>query len=272
MKRIIGWAKIFRSGFICEYLKTRPFETRQNASIEFWPPRFNAITLVVDGRHSLLEFNRIIASNHYKDCEDGGVLTEADYFSYKLKQKALCTQMAIAADQYIEWVSEDSLPASRWNDIKQMKANLESFKKNLDERDITCFDGGYQSIDREVSSLLPHRKKKGVPLSLGQDQENDEIAEFRGDVERVFGRLATKFDFLTVAYRHGDAEFNGDFKLACALLNCELKGKADNLRNMHRCFREEIFDFNVEESSSEEEELVVRLYGNRFSATLRQGI
>lgn len=87
------------------------------ASLRLFLERFNAVTLVVDGRHSPLIYDRKLAGLlHVARDDRGGVLSEKDYFSYKLKCVALNTQMAIGPDGYIEWLS-DSLPAGRWNDI-----------------------------------------------------------------------------------------------------------------------------------------------------------
>ena len=134
-----------------------------------------------------------------------GELHKSDYWSFKLKKPALITQFAIAADKRVEWVSSSSRPAGRWNDPKQFKEELDSYL--CDDQDITCFDGVYGKID-SMRQLLPHRKPKGRELSAKQKHENDEIAEFRGDIERVFGAATKKLAIFDEIWQHGEKTFN----------------------------------------------------------------
>lgn len=141
----------------------------------------------MDGRHSRIRFDKGNAgSAQYVNRADGAVLVKKDYYSFKLKKSALNTQMCVGADDYIEWVSDDSLPAGRWNDITHLKANLESFKKIFEDDDVCCFDGGYQSIGVHVPACLPHRKPQGLPLTWEEELENASIAEFRGKYIRNY--------------------------------------------------------------------------------------
>jgi hypothetical protein len=277
MGRIVIWVRSLSKAFVTKFLRTRPFEARRKASLEFFPKQFDGITLIVDGKHTLLEFCQKTARLRY--LAEHGVLGPTDYFSFKLKKSALNTQVAIAADLYIEWVS-NSLPAGRWNDIRQFKENLDKFKAILDPQDMICFDGGYQGINKDLPACLPHRKPKHGQLTNAELTENDRIGEFRGDIERRFGQLVAKFQFLKVHYRHGEETFNLVFKLACSLLNAELLGtREENLDldavSNHKCFRFGLFNFDdesLESSSDAEEPHEERLHGTRWSFSQSQSI
>jgi DDE superfamily endonuclease len=289
LARIIEWIKqLRRIKFLPEWLKPRSIEIRQEASRKNLPPNYNLVTLIVDGRHSLVELCEKTAKSAYlSEPYNAGPLTERAYYSFKLGKPCLNTQMAIATDGYIEWVSDNSLPAGKWNDISQLKKNLDSLKKILSDEDIICFDGGYQSIDNEIQACIPHRKPKGGVLTARQVQENSEIGGFRGNIERKFALLAVKFQFLEVIYRHGELQFNEDFKTACALLNCEFlwdekvagleKDEISKIEN-HPFFSWPS-EFSMDEADQEEnnhvgdqetEEQVEVLHGTRFSSQHRK--
>lgn len=221
------WSRKNSTKFVLKYLSPRTYQKRRDAidGLGIVAP-WNLVTLLVDGRHSRLQFSQNFAKDHYKAI---GLITaeldRIDYYSYKLKGSALNTQMAMCVDGYIEWVSTHSLPAGKWNDISHLKSDLVSFKSILQPGDCVCFDGGYQSIDQEVPAILPHRKHPNYDLTPGQIRENFEIGGVRSPIERKFGELVNKFKFLKRSYRQGDASFNYNFRIACSLLNCFLLEK-----------------------------------------------
>jgi hypothetical protein len=284
MRKILNWVKAHRPLFIEKLLKPRPCSVRRAASLKNFPPDYDGITIIVDGRHSLIRFVKSFAAVAYSKIDDASGLVELDYYSFKLKKSCLNTQMAVAADDYIEWVSDTSLPCSRWNDITQMKKHIESFKNILEEGDAVCFDGGYQSIDRylDVPVCLPHRKPAGQDLTLDQLQENATIAEFRGNVERVFAALVKKFNFLGEIYRHGDFNFNGDFKTAAALFNCCLIEKDLSQENLQEIHRHPLFSFDmffldelgkIQAAIEHSIEVPIStLHGKKFSASQNKGL
>jgi hypothetical protein len=228
--------------------------------------------MVIDGRHSPLKFCAKDAQNLYKGTrmitQTLGEVHQKSYFSYKLRGPGLNTQIAIAADMYVEWVGKTSMPASLFPDVTQMKHEIIMCGFEVDDRDVIAFDGAYQDMPLpEDQVVLPHR----MPDSA-QSDENDEFTNFRGDVERSFGAAVTKFPWLVRKYAHGEAEFNEDFKHACAILNCELLAKQkylldpdseENLRN-HPFFssRIDIFEEVVVEELPEPTE---SLWGNKWA-------
>jgi hypothetical protein len=69
-------------------------------------------------------------------------LTRKDYYCYKTKKSSLNTQVFIAADGFIEYIS-DSMPYARWVDINQIKCNSTAINDLFDSRDMIAFDLGY---------------------------------------------------------------------------------------------------------------------------------
>lgn len=98
--------------------------------------------------------------------------------------------------------------------------------KLMDPRDYLCTDGVYGVYDEE-RHLKPHRKLPNVALSAQESAENDNITEFRGDIERKFGDLQNKFTIVKDVFRHGDLKFNYEAKLCCALSNAEMYGNKE---------------------------------------------
>jgi hypothetical protein len=69
---------------------------------------------------------------------------------------------------------------------------------NFDKSDIVCTDGVYGTSwarSRGLKVCIPHRKPRDRKFTTGEVKENDEISEFRGDIERVFGGRATKYQW-----------------------------------------------------------------------------
>jgi hypothetical protein len=60
--------------------------------------------------------------------------------------------------------------------------------------------------------LIPHKKKPNKELSPMKQTQNRELQEFRGDIERLFGRMVSKFNLFSNIYRFGDELFNVDLK------------------------------------------------------------
>jgi hypothetical protein len=119
MKRMIAWVKRLKESFIMQYLAPRTTEVRLEAAKRNFPEAFNGITLILDGRHSLIKLNNNTARLLYKDRPNGGELTRRDYYSFKLGKSCLNTQVCVAPDDYIEWVSNSPLlPLARYFSVE----------------------------------------------------------------------------------------------------------------------------------------------------------
>jgi len=64
-----------------------------------------------------------------------------------------------------------------------------------------------------IVHITPHRKKKNKPLTKAEKRENDVFSEMRGDIEREFGTVDTKFDMFKSVFRHGEERYNREFKI-----------------------------------------------------------
>lgn len=61
--------------------------------------------------------------------------------------------------------------------------------------------------------MKPHRKHPKNGFTKEETRENEEIAQFRGDIERHFGIMETKFGIVKKIFRHGDLVVNAEIKL-----------------------------------------------------------
>lgn len=233
VENIRNWGLYHSRFFLEKYLKGRTYEERKEATDKLKLERhFQYITSIIDGRHSRIRYCQSTAHDHYVALGlTEGPLDHDAYFSFKSKKSALNTQMAIGLDMYVEWVSTYSLPAGEWNDITQIKDDLESLFEVLEPgRDCVCVDGGYQSLDQYIGCIIPHRKPKERELTEGELKENRQIGHLRSKIERKFAHLVNRFQIVKGPFRLHDSFFNPCFRIACALSNCLLLNK-DRMRD-----------------------------------------
>lgn len=92
--------------------------------------------------------------------------------------------------------------------------------------DVLGSDGGYRPKkakkdrqmrrNKEATNIIhvtPHRKKRNKPLTKAEKRENDIFSEMRGDIEREFGTVDSKFDMFKSVFRHGEERYNREFKI-----------------------------------------------------------
>jgi len=271
--KIIKWCRILSVGFSEKWIYFRDFEIRKQLSRQLFPPKFCKVTIIVDGTHTLCQFNSRTAKTLYENEMDDvsgekiGSLVRNDYYSFKLKKGALNNQVAITADLWVPWIAEKSLPAGRWNDLKHFKEHIKSFVCNGE--DIVCFDGGYGKI-QGINCCVPRRKPRNKELSKLKKEENDEISEFRGDIERKFGTSCNKFGIISNMWRHGEEIYNFEFRKCFALMNAEIKGKYEDdivlitaKNHPFFSFDEFIMPGNIQDKESESDS-ESGIYGYKF--------
>jgi hypothetical protein len=114
--------------------------------------------------------------------------------------------MIIAADNYIEWVSSDSLPAGKFNDISHIAQDGRSIDELFDPRDKIAFDGGYKGVQKYIKKVrgshcnifnlvviltkpyflvqIPHITPQNGELTGKELDENKNFGKVRGRIER----------------------------------------------------------------------------------------
>jgi hypothetical protein len=99
-------------GFSDKWITIGPYEERQEASKRLFPAQFNKVTIVLDGKHTLLQYNALNAQYLYKDLPDVdnngedtkvGALVKQSYYSHKTKSTCLNTQVTIHLSNTIDF-------------------------------------------------------------------------------------------------------------------------------------------------------------------------
>ena len=86
----------------------------------------------------------------------------------------------------------------------------------MDPLDKICTDMVY-GVFEEDRHCQAHRKPPHGELTTAENQENNEITEFRGDIERRFGTLVKKFGILKKDFRHSEIYFNQEIRICTEL-------------------------------------------------------
>ena len=87
----------------------------------------------------------------------------------------------------------------------------------MDPEDVLCTDGVYRKMGHW--HVKPHKKKPGESLTPAQEDENDQISETRGPIERKFGLQTIKFDIIGKRFLHGEHRFNPEFKIGMLFIS-----------------------------------------------------
>jgi len=144
---------------------------------------------------------------------------------------------------------------------------VEDFSADLDFEDVVCMDGGYFEIPT-VSCLIPHRKPRDRNLTFEEEYENRIISEFRGDIERKFGILVSKFSSCNSRWRYPEEKFNSTFRVCLSLLNAESLGKDPTKFNPeclnHIFFSQNLFSTTEHTQATVKQFSSVNLYGDQF--------
>jgi DDE superfamily endonuclease len=104
------------------------------------------------------------------------------------------------------------------HDFKLFKESKVRWIKNIQG----IVDSGYTGIKKlQSTSLLPHKRTKGKPLTKDERQANRNISSKRVLNENVIGRLK-RFKILNDKYRNRRTRFGLRFNLIAGIHNWEL--------------------------------------------------
>ena len=216
---ILDYVEIKMNGFSSKWLHFKTYEERIAYAQEYFQYPWNKVTIMLDGTHTPCFV--------YPTRNE----SKSDYYSFKLKNSALNTQVAILANGWICWVSDESGPAAIRNDPAMMNDHIMSYIFNLSNNDITIANGVYFAFDR-YNFLVPHRKPVKSDLKPEQVLENEKHTEVRSKIERSFGLVKNRFDILTHQFKFEKSRFNNIFKMICALNNIEIHYKENGINEV----------------------------------------
>jgi hypothetical protein len=220
MDRLIDYCMNVMADFAAIYVVPGSLEERKQLSANIFDPHFKFVTFIIDGTHTPCAVYTERGEN------------AQDYYSFKIKGSGLNTQVAILADGKVAWTSSTSAPCSTDPDIKMMQMEWGNFTAICEElprsymSDWTLADGAYFQFRRD-RWLTPHRKPPRGQLTPLQERHNKLMQGERGKVERNFAELKNIWSILRRCYTQPKRQFNGFFRLCCAMHNLNLDARDD---------------------------------------------
>lgn len=243
LDRLGTWAKVFISK--CWSTATQ----RAQIARDHNPEEFSRVTTILDGTDCP------IIKPHGTRIGKGN-----PYYSFKLEQCALRTQVLILSNSIVGWASE-SKPAAT-HDLTVLRNS--NFFDMLDQGDVVMMDKGYTGVledfqrHRLSSANIVIQKKKPAngQLSDMDRERNERISQVRTRVEQLFGQLKQRFSILSKPFRHDPQRFNTVFVICCALNNLimQLSAHQQAAREAAATASQLLFGDEEDTSSDEEED------------------
>jgi hypothetical protein len=118
-----------------------------------------------------------------------------------------------------------AVPAAT-HDIERMRQFQEDFETEIDPRDVTVADKGFQGFEKEANVgtwRTKKRKPKNQAMSEEQKEENRKIEEIRRHIKLTFGTTKLAFDCLLRPWRHDRSWLTPVIQFFCALHNEKLR-------------------------------------------------
>ena len=96
------------------------------------------------------------------------------------------------------------VPAGSTNDLGLFNTEYPQIKKIMDphNRDLFIADLMFESLASKVNMITGWKRDSGEELTNWQTQENFEVSDQRGYLERRLGMVKSAFDFLNLKYRN----------------------------------------------------------------------
>lgn len=144
--------------------------------------------------------------------------TQKTYYSGKKKRHTLKTQIVVAPDGELIDISE-TVPGS----CHDKKLYDESgVGDQLDDEEAMMGDSGFQGIQRQHRTALPHKKPKGGELTQAQKDYNRRLSQVRVVVENTIAQIKT-FRVVAEVYRHAREGYNTIFRIVAVLINRRIR-------------------------------------------------
>jgi hypothetical protein len=177
---------------------------------------FPDVSVVVDAKEQ-----RIQRPKSQKDPDGNLHDTQKPYYSGKKKAHTLKTEINVAPDGRIEFVS-DSVPGGANHDLTLHRKARSLDRLDPDEAGMS--DKGYDGIqndypDRKI--YQPYKARRGHPLTEEQKAYNRHLAGYRIVVEHTNAQL-NRFEVLRQVYRHAREGHGQIVRAVAGLVNRQI--------------------------------------------------
>ena len=156
---------------------------------------------------------------------EGGVSRQKPFYSGKKRAHTLKTQVAVAPDGSFQSVGE-SVPGSV-HDLTLLRRG--DLMHRLGEGEAAMLDKGYDGLttpdpkapDKSGpprTCYLPHKARRGHPLTDAQKEYNRHLSKYRIVVEHSLAQM-NQFQALAQVFRHGHERHSGLTRIVAGLVN-----------------------------------------------------
>ncbi len=177
---------------------------------------FPDVRLIVDAKEQ-----RIQRPKNKK--QDDGTTDDRQkpYYSGKKKAHTLKSELAVAPDGRIEYVSE-SVPGGATHDLT-LQRQTRSLER-LDPDEAGMVDKGYDGVQKDYPDRTiyqPYKARRGHPLTEEQQAYNRHLSRYRILVEHTHAQL-NRFEVLQQVYRHARQGHGRIVRVVAGLVNRQI--------------------------------------------------
>ncbi len=200
--------------FVCE----RPAQERQKLrSVQAVMDAFPDVRLVIDAKEQRVQ--------RPGGKDENGHSRQKPFYSGKKQAHTLKTQVAVAPDGAFQSVGQ-SVPGSV-HDLTLLRRS--DLLHRLDKTEAVMLDKGYdglQTFDPKQpdkngpprSCYLPHKARRGKPLTPEQKADNAHLSKYRIIVEHSLAQM-NQFQALAQVFRHDKKRHSGLTRIVAGLVN-----------------------------------------------------
>ena len=181
---------------------------------------FPDVVLVIDAKEQRIQRPKKAPAEPETE-EEPPSDTQKPYYSGKKKCHTLKTQFGIRPDGYIEAVSE-SVGGGANHDLTLLRKS--ALLDHLGAGEAAMMDKGYDGIQKEYPHqklYLPHKARRGHPLTEEQKAYNRHLSSYRIVVEHTMAQLNV-FSVLAQVYRHSLKSHNRIIRIVASLVNIRI--------------------------------------------------
>lgn len=183
-------------------------ERKALRSIEAVMDAFPDVVLVIDAKEQRTQ----------RPKSDTDTDRQKPYYSGKKKTHTLKNQVAVQPSGKIGAVSA-SVPGGANHDLTLLRDSR--LLDNLSQDEAAMMDKGYDGITKDYPNLtcyLPHKARRGHPLTLPQKAYNRFLSSYRIVVEHTNAQL-NQYQALSQVWRNQRERHSGVFRVICSLVN-----------------------------------------------------
>jgi len=200
--------------FTCE----RPAQERQKLrSVQAVMDAFPDVRLVIDAKEQRVQ--------RLSGTDESGHSRQKPFYSGKKKTHTLKTQVAVSPEGLFQSVGKSSpgsihdLTLLRQSDLMHRIEKTEAAMMDKGYDGIQTFDPKYPDKNGpQRTCYLPHKARRGHPLTVEQKTANAHLSRYRIVVEHSLAQM-NQFQVLAQVYRHDHARHSGLTRIVAGLVN-----------------------------------------------------